>query len=86
MQKNTPNENASYKYLPLIMLDYVIKVSKKYYHQTLLEECKFEIRKTKMENLINGEFEPSSSDESDNEFDNESSNEFDNESDNESNE
>ena len=57
------------------MLDYVIKVSKKYYHQTLLEECKFEIRKTKMENLINDEFEPSSSDESDNEFDNESDNE-----------
>ena len=57
------------------MLDYVIKVSKKHYPQTLLEECKFEIRKTKMENLINDEFEPSSSDESDNEFDNESSNE-----------
>ena len=57
------------------MLDYVIKVSKKHYPQTLLEECKFEIRKTKMENLINDEFEPSSSDESDNEFDNESDNE-----------
>ena len=27
------------------MLDSVIKVNKKYYPQTLLEECKYEIRK-----------------------------------------
>ena len=34
------------------MLDSVIKASKKYYPQTLLEECKYEAKKTKMENLI----------------------------------
>ena len=51
--KKIPKENASYKCLSLIMQDSVIKVSKKYYPQTLLEECKHEIKKNKMENLIN---------------------------------
>ena len=34
--KNVPKEYASYKYLSLIMLDFVIRVNKKYYPQTLL--------------------------------------------------
>ena len=54
-----------------------------YYPQTL-QECKYEIKKTKMENLINDELESRSSDnetnsDSDNEFkksDNDSNNEF----------
>ena len=33
--KKIPRENASYKCLSLIMLDSVIRVSKKYYPQTL---------------------------------------------------
>ena len=54
------------------MLDSVIKASKKYYPQTLLEVCKYVAKKTKMENLINHELELSSSDdESDNGTDNE---------------
>ena len=77
-----PKENASYKCLSLIMLDYVNRVNKKYYPQTLLEECKYVIRKNKMENLINGDFNLSSSDESDDESDNESDSESDSESDN----
>ena len=52
------------------MLDSVITANKKYYPQILLEECKYEITKSKMENLINNDFDPISSDESDNEFDN----------------
>ena len=60
------------------MLDSVIRVNKKYYSQTLLEECKFEAKKNKMENLINDDLDPSSSDngpdESDNEPDNDESN------------
>ena len=52
------------------MLDSVIRVSKKYYPQTLLDECKYEIKKTKMQNLINDDLELSSSDdETDNESD-----------------
>ena len=65
-------ENASYSSLSLIMLDPIVKVKKKYYTQTLLEECKYEIKKTKMENLINDDLEKSSSDESDDESDNDS--------------
>ena len=68
-------KNASYKCLSLIMLDSVIKATKKYYTQTLLEKQKYEIKKTNMENFINDDLEPSSSDdetdseaESDNEF------------------
>ena len=55
-------ENTSYKCLSLIMLVLVIRVNKKYYLQTLLEECKYEIKKNKMENLINDDLDLSSSD------------------------
>ena len=69
--KKIPKENASYKCLSLIMLDSVITVNKKYYPQTLLEECKYVIKKNKMEKLINDDLDLSSSDESDNESNNE---------------
>ena len=76
--KKMPNENASYKCLSLIMLDSLIRANKKYYPQTLLEECQYTIRKNKIDNLINDDLDPSSSDsESDSEFDNESDNETD---------
>ena len=65
--QKVPKENASYKCISLIMLDSIIRVNKKYYQQTLLEECKYAI-KNKMENLINHDLSLSSSDESDNEF------------------
>ena len=52
--KKVPKENTS-KYLSLIMLNSVIRLNKKYYPQTLLEECKYVIRKNKMENLINND-------------------------------
>ena len=60
------------------MLDSVIKANKKYYPQTLLEECKYEIKKNKMENLIRDDLELSLSDKSDSESDSESDNESDN--------
>ena len=56
------------------MLDSVIKAKKKYYPQTLLEECKYEQEKIKMENLIDDDLEKSSSDESDSESDNDKDN------------
>ena len=77
--KEVPKENASYKCLLLIKLDFVIRANKKYYSQTLLEECQYVIKKNKIENLINDDLDLSSSDESGNESDNE----FDNGSDNE---
>ena len=68
--KKIPKENEPYKCLSLIMLESVIKMGKNHYPQTVLEECKSEIKKNKMENFIN---------ESDNESDIEESNESDNE-------
>ena len=66
--KKIPKENASSKCLSLITLDSLIRVSKKYYPQILLEECKYEIKKITMENLINNHLDLSSSDdETDNE-------------------
>ena len=53
------------------MLDSVIK-EKKYYPVTLLEECKYELKKIKIGNLINDDLEKSSSDESGSESDNDS--------------
>ena len=38
--KKGPKENASYKCLSLIMLDSAIRSNKRFYPQTLLEECK----------------------------------------------
>ena len=67
------------------MLDSIVKVKKKYYPQALLEECKYEIKKTKMENHINDDLEKSSSDESDDESDNDSNDETESDND-ESNE
>ena len=52
------------------MLGSVVRLSKKCYSQTLLEECKYEIKKTKMENLINNDLDLTSSDETDNRSDN----------------
>ena len=51
--QKVPKENAIYKCISLIMLDSVIRVNKKYYPQTLLEECIHVIKKNKMENLMN---------------------------------
>ena len=57
------------------MLDSVIRVNKKYYPQELLEECRYEIKKNKTENLINDDLGSISSNESDIESRNESDNE-----------
>ena len=79
--KKMPKEKAPCKCLSIIMLDSVIKAKKKYYPQTLLEECKYEPKKIKMENLIDDDLKNGSSDESDSESDNDSNDET--ESDNE---
>ena len=51
----------------MIMVDSIIRVYKKYYAQTLFEECKYIIKNTKIENLVNDDLNLSLSDnESDN--------------------
>ena len=65
--KKVSRENASCKCVSLIILDSVIGVNKKYYPETLLEDCKYETKKNEMKNLINNYLGSGSSDESDNE-------------------
>ena len=57
--KKMPKEKAPCKYLSIIMIDSVIKANKKYYPQTLLEECKYIQEKIKIENYINEDLENS---------------------------
>ena len=79
--KKIPKEKVPCKCLSIIMLDSVIKTKKKYYPQTLLEECKYQQEKVKTENLIDHDLEKILSDECDHdsndetEFDYDESNE-----------
>ena len=75
--KKMPKEKAPCKCLSIIMLDSVIKANKKYYPQTLLEECKYVQEKIKIENLIDDDLEKSESD-SDSNDETESDNDNDN--------
>ena len=63
--KKVPKENASYNCIALVGIDCVIRINKKYYPQAYLNERIYRISKNKTENLIKGDLELSSSDESD---------------------
>ena len=76
--KKMPEEKAPCKCLLIVTLDSLIKVKKKYYPQKLLEECKYEQEKIKMENCIDDDLEKSLSDNDSNdetELDNDECNE-----------
>ena len=60
-------DKASCRCLTIIVLDSVIKANKKYYPQTLLEECKYEQERIIIENDIDDDLEKNESDESDTE-------------------
>ena len=60
--KKVPKEETSYKCVSLIMLDSFTRLNKYDCPQTLLKECKYEIKSNKMENLINNNLDPTSSD------------------------
>ena len=55
-------KKAPCKCLSIMMLDSVIKANKRYYPQTLLEECKYVKEKIKTENYIDEDLEKSESD------------------------
>ena len=57
-----PKEKALCKCLSIIMLDSVIKANKRYYPQTLLEECKYVQEKIKTENHVDDDLEKNESD------------------------
>ena len=58
--KKMPKEKAPCKCLSIIMLDSVIKVNKKYYPQTFLDECKYVQEKIKNENNIDDDLKSDS--------------------------
>ena len=60
--KKMPKEKAPSKCLSVIMIDSVVRANKKYYPQTLLEECKYTQEKIKLENYINEDLKDSESD------------------------
>ena len=74
--KEMPKEKALCNRLSVIITDSVIKANKKYYPQTLLEECKYIQEKIKIENYINEDLEDS---ESDSDTNNETESDIDNE-------
>ena len=63
-----PEKNKAYKCMSLISLDSIIKINKKYYPQTLLQECVYKLINRKVENIITN-INLDSSSESDNESD-----------------
>ena len=75
--KNMLKEKAPCKCLSITMMDSVIKAKKKYYPQTLLEECNNQQEKIKMENLTDNDLEKTESDgpDSDSNDDDDESNE-----------
>ena len=69
-------EKAPCKCLSIIMIDSVIRANRKYYPQTVFEECKYTQEKIKIENYINDDLEDSDSDSDSN---NETKSDIDNE-------
>ena len=74
--RKMPKEKAPCKRLSIIIIDSVNKANKKYYPQTILEECKYKQEKIKIENYINEDLEDS---ESDSDTNNETESDIDNE-------
>ena len=63
-----PEKTKPYKCVSLISLDSIIKINKKYYLQTLLQECVYKLINKRVENIITN-INLESSSESDNELD-----------------
>ena len=61
LNKKIPKEKEPCKCLSIIMIDSIIRVNKKYYPQTLSEECKYIQENIKIENYINEDLEDSES-------------------------
>ena len=68
--KEMPQEKAPCKCLSVIMLDSVIKANKKYYSQTLLEECKYVQEKIKTANYVDKKLDSDSDYETESDIDN----------------
>ena len=47
-----PEKNKAYRCMSLISLDSIIKINKKYYPQTLLQECVYKLINRKVDNIV----------------------------------
>ena len=65
---NYQKKNKPYKCVSLISLDSISKINKKYYPQTLLQECVYKLINQRVENIVNN-INLDSSSESGNELD-----------------
>ena len=63
-----PKENEHYTCIACITIDSVMRMEKKNYPQVYLEECKYKIKKRKMDKFIEAEIESESESESDTEL------------------
>ena len=63
-----PKENEHYTCIACITIDSVMRMEKKNYLQVYLEECKYRMKKTKMNNFIKLELESELESESDTEL------------------
>ena len=79
-----PKENMYYTCMACNIINYVMKMDKKYFPQVYLEQCKYKIKKIQMSRSINAELDLESESESDDELKSDSDNEPDNDSDNDS--
>ena len=79
---DVPKEKKHYTCIACITVDSVMRMVKKNYPQSYLEECKYKIKKKQMSTFINTELESKS--ESDKDDDNDSDNNSDTDSDNDS--
>ena len=68
-------EKNHYICIPAIDIDSVLKIDKKAYPQTYLEECKYKLKKRKLVSFIDSEIIGDDSDE-DNGYDSDNKNDF----------
>ena len=68
--KKMPTEKAPCKSLSIIMVNSVIKAKKKYYLQTLLEECKYVQENIRTENYTDDKLYNVSNDQTESDIDN----------------
>ena len=54
---NVPEENTYYTCIACTTLDSVLKINKKNYPQTYLEECKYKVKQVRTPRFINIELE-----------------------------
>ena len=60
LSDEVPKENEHYTCIACITIDSVMRMEKKNYPQVYLEECKYEMKKTKMSKFIEAELESDS--------------------------